>query len=101
MIHKQKIASIPIHLIGHSLGANIAGYAGKPLNASTGQITGLAPSGIYFDGLPKEIKLHKSDALFVDVIHIDSRSESEFGLETSEPIGHIDFYPNGGHKQLR
>jgi len=88
-----------IQLIGHSLGAHVAGYAGKHLNGSLGRITGLSPSGLYFDGLPKEVKLDKSDAQFVDTINTDSRSLSEFEFGTSESIGHVAFYPNGGHQQ--
>lgn len=66
------------------------------------------------------MKLHKSDALFVDVIHTNGRLLSKIGLGLPEPIGqiflnialcintrindlyyigHIDFYPNGGRTQ--
>jgi len=40
--------------------------------------------------MPKE-RLDKEDATFVDVIH------TETGIQgISEPIGHVDFYPNNG-----
>ena len=35
-----------------------------------------------------------TDADFVDVIHTDLK-----GLGIDQPIGHLDFYPNGGDVQ--
>ncbi|XP_043529865.1 inactive pancreatic lipase-related protein 1-like isoform X2 [Frieseomelitta varia] len=45
------------------------------------------------------MKLHKSDASFVDVIHTNGKLLSQIGLGLPEPIGHVDFYPNGGRSQ--
>lgn len=42
----------------------------------------------------------KIDADYVDVIHTDAKPfVSAGGLGLSEPCGHVDFYPNGGHTQ--
>ena len=52
------------------------------------------PPGKYFEGKPSDARLDSSDAQFVDVIHTDSDVN---GLE--QPLGHLDFYPNGGDDQ--
>ena len=39
------------------------------------------------------------DALFVDVIHSNGDSLLMGGLGSWEPMGHVDFYPNGGRVQ--
>lgn len=43
--------------------------------------------------------LSKSDADFVDVIHTNGRKTINMGLGLYEPMGHVDFYPNGGKTQ--
>ncbi|XP_005863552.1 PREDICTED: lipase member I [Myotis brandtii] len=82
------------HFIGMSLGAHISGFVGKIFQGQLGRITGLDPAGPKFSGKPSNDRLHYTDAKFVDVIHSDTN-----GLGILEPLGHIDFYPNGGEKQ--
>ncbi|KAJ8703606.1 hypothetical protein PYW07_017530 [Mythimna separata] len=80
------------HFVGHSLGAQAAGVAGSALTTGrVSRITGLDPALPLFSGLPLEQRLDTSDAHFVDVIHTDA---GIFGYK--EPIGHADFFPNGG-----
>lgn len=86
------------HIIGHSLGTHVAGYAGERIKG-LGRITGLDPAGPYFTGTPPEVHLDKSDANFVDVIHTDSSTILVKGLGTVDSIGHADFFPNGGDRQ--
>ncbi|XP_068112923.1 pancreatic lipase-related protein 2-like isoform X2 [Hyperolius riggenbachi] len=86
-----------IHLIGHSLGAHAAGEAGKR-KPGIGRITGLDPAQPYFQDTPPEVRLDPSDADFVDVIHTDSYHPAFVGLGISHPVGHFDFYPNGGNR---
>lgn len=86
------------HLIGHSLGAHIAGYCGSRL-PGLGRITALDPARPFFQNMPKSVRLDRDDALFVDAIHSDFTPENaiflimSFGMTT--PVGHLDFYPNG------
>ncbi|KAL3191823.1 hypothetical protein MRX96_059555 [Rhipicephalus microplus] len=89
-----------MHIIGHSLGAHVAGYAGA--NTTTlGRITGLDPAEPNFQKMPPEVRLDPSDAEFVDAIHTDSHPYlaklwSSEGMGMWDPVGHVDFYPNGG-----
>ncbi|CAL4070703.1 unnamed protein product [Meganyctiphanes norvegica] len=84
-----------VHIIGHSLGAHIAGYAGEKIT-DLGRITGLDPAGTGFNTMPDRVHLDPSDAMFVDVIHSNA---GYFALGTEEPMGHLDFFPNGGNNQ--
>ncbi|KAF9411979.1 hypothetical protein HW555_009393, partial [Spodoptera exigua] len=80
------------HLVGHSLGAHAAGVAGAALRAGrVARITGLDPALPLFAGLPAAQRLDPGDADFVDVIHTDA---GIFGYK--HPLGHADFFPNGG-----
>ncbi|XP_053960290.1 pancreatic triacylglycerol lipase [Anastrepha ludens] len=81
-----------IHLIGHSLGAHIMGYAGSYSKYRVGRITGLDPARPAFEGnTGPENHLDVTDAEFVDVIHTCAGI-----LGYKQPIGSVDFYPNGG-----
>ncbi|XP_023213257.1 pancreatic triacylglycerol lipase-like, partial [Centruroides sculpturatus] len=84
------------HLIGHSFGAHACGYAGKRLS-NIGRITGLDPAGAYFRNVSRKVRLDASDAMFVDVIHTNAAESIFKGFGTNEMIGHVDFFPNGGH----
>lgn len=86
------------HVIGHSLGSHIAGYAGERVK-NLGRITGLDPAGPYYENTPPEVRLDPTDAVFVDVIHSDGTANLLLGLGLMQPLGHVDFYPNGGKDQ--
>ncbi|KAG1667488.1 Inactive pancreatic lipase-related protein 1 [Nymphon striatum] len=86
------------HLIGHSLGAHASGYCGERLK-SLGRISGLDPAYPMFEGMDKRVTLDSTDANFVDVIHTDGHMTSVTGFGVNPPLGHMDFYPNGGQSQ--
>uniref|UniRef100_A0A182UI44 Lipase domain-containing protein n=1 Tax=Anopheles melas TaxID=34690 RepID=A0A182UI44_9DIPT len=93
-----------VHLLGHSLGSHLCGYAGyhlqKDFGLKLGRITGLDPAEPLFSDTDPLVRLDRSDAKFVDVIHSDgSEWVSKGGLGMYQPIGHVDFYPNGGYNQ--
>lgn len=80
------------HVIGYSLGAHVAGIAGQINAKKIARITGLDPATIMFPKDPNTRGLDRSDAQNVDVIHT-----SVLGFTT--PLGHADFYVNGGRTQ--
>lgn len=61
-----------MHILGHSLGSHVAGYAGERLKR-LGRITGLDPAGPYYEFMPPEVRLDPTDAIFVDAIHSDAK----------------------------
>lgn len=79
-----------IHVIGHSLGAHIAGNVGRYMGGSLGRITGLDPAApLYIRQSYDAIQI--TDASFVDIIHTNGEALGEIWAR-----GHIDFYPNYG-----
>jgi len=90
------------HVIGHSLGGQISGYAGEHLrmmNQPLARITGLDPAGPLYEGTDAELRLDPTDADFVDVIHSNADRLLIGGLGSFERQGEVDFYPNGGQWQ--
>lgn len=80
--------------LGHSLGAHICGYAGRHFYNLTDQfiprITGLDPARPCFNEGERLNGLQRGDAAFVDIIHSNAGI-----LGIKNPIGDVDFYPNG------
>ncbi|KAM4636062.1 pancreatic lipase-related protein 2-like [Discoglossus pictus] len=100
------------HVIGHSLGAQVAGEAGRRIK-ELGRITALDPAAPCFKCTDPVASLDRSDAKFVDIIHTASGDCSQDPLYCEKflnklfvdfnnplnlgiclPIGHKDFYPN-------
>ncbi|KAK7503999.1 hypothetical protein BaRGS_00004731 [Batillaria attramentaria] len=77
---RKAISARNVHIIGHSLGAHVAGEAGRQLQDTLGRISGLDPADPNFSFQPTEVRLDPS-----------------YG--TLQPMGHVDFYPNGGLDQ--
>lgn len=87
-----------IHLIGYSLGAHVAGFAGKYIYKLTtmriDRVTGLDVARPLFTFPIRRLcknRLCKTDAEFVDVIHTNI-----LGFGATFPIGQADFYVNKG-----
>jgi len=91
------------HMIGHSLGAQIMGYAGKEIQRlegkNLGRISGLDPAGPAFESYNNIVRVDVSDADFVDIMHTDAEALLDAGFGTRYSIGTVDFYPNGGQHQ--
>ena len=95
LVKNHGVDPADIHIIGHSLGAHTAGYAGSMVQG-LGRITGLDPAEPYFQGMPAHVRLDPTDAELVDVIHTDGKGIFFLGYGMSQTCGHIDFYPNNG-----
>lgn len=63
------------------------------------KISGLDPAGPLFESQDPRARLDSSDAMFVDVIHSNGENLILGGLGSWQPMGHVDFYPNGGRMQ--
>ncbi|WP_413200005.1 hypothetical protein [Nostoc piscinale] len=91
-LRSRGVAPSDVNLIGHSLGAHVAGFAGTAYRAATGssigQIVGLDPAGPNFEGAAVGDRLDPTDATRVTAIH------------TSETLGYdarlatLDLYIN-------
>lgn len=84
------------HLIGHSLGAHIAGFAGKQVQNRTGvnvgRITGLDPAGPLYRLTNEDDRLGRGDADLVVALHTDAGFNGY-----PDPLADIDFYANSGY----
>ncbi|KAK9890145.1 hypothetical protein WA026_008951 [Henosepilachna vigintioctopunctata] len=89
-----KISHKQFTLIGHSLGAHIAGAAGSVTEQKVDVIIGLDAALPFFSISDIDNRLDPSDADFVHAIH----TAGGF-LGFSTPIGHSDYFPNGGRTQ--
>jgi len=92
-----------IQLVGHSLGAHVVGFLAKEVTAlglgKLRRLTGLDPAFPFFELAGPDGRVDKSDADFVQIIHTNSGFLWEGCLSIKAPIGHVDFYPNGGDHQ--
>lgn len=85
-----------IHVIGHSLGAHIAGFAGKSVKNRGMEltwVTGLDPAAPLFYGLPPENRLSDTDGLCVETLHTTQ------GLGFPCALGKVSYFVNGGKLQ--
>ncbi|CAB0001816.1 unnamed protein product, partial [Nesidiocoris tenuis] len=81
-----------VHLVGHSLGAHIAAFAGKYLNSVNRPIfrlTGLEPSSPGFSNVGTAHRLARYDAKFTDCIFTTAKS-----LAVGNNPCQANYYPN-------
>lgn len=88
-----------LHLVGYSLGGQIAGLTGQLISKKFQQkiqyITALDPIGLIFTpDMDADKRLSADDAEYVEVVHTNTG-----GRGFSDVCGDVDYYPNGGDKQ--
>lgn len=84
-----------VTLVGFSLGAHVAGFAGKRVTRGRlPVIVGLDPAMPLFTINNPATRLASTDANYVESIHTDS---GRLGFD--EPLGQAAFYPNWGRGQ--
>lgn len=86
-----------LYCSGHSLGSHVCGHAGQ--RTKFGRITGMDPAGPLFENRDWACGLNPSCADVVDVMHTNGEPNIVMNLGTMKPLGHVDFYPNGGGDQ--
>merc|ERR1712136_604165 len=88
---------------GHSLGSHVCSYAAKytkkEFGFSIARVCGMDAAGPIFEKTTKDVRIDKSDATFVDLIHCNGGNEDSGFLGINAAVGHADFFPNGGHHQ--
>ena len=64
-------------------------------------VSGLDPASPIFRSqfIEPSRKLDTDDADFVDVIHTDGSPVWTDGFGLLKPLGHVDYFPNGGREQ--
>ncbi|XP_012276889.1 phospholipase A1 [Orussus abietinus] len=80
-----------VKIIGHSLGAHIAGLAARSLTGNLKEIVGLDPA---LPLITADIMINAKDGEHVQIIHTAGAPLAIF-----QPLGTSDFYPNGGKSQ--
>lgn len=92
---KYGMSMSTLYVIGHGMGAHVAGRAGKMMgNNKFNTIIGLDPASQLFHCDDPETRLSSEDASYVEVVHTNG---AFFGFR--RPIGTADFYVNGGIAQ--
>ncbi|XP_055677551.1 vitellogenin-1-like [Lutzomyia longipalpis] len=82
-----------MHIIGHGIGAHVAGSIGQYFIRETKmllpRITGLDPARPCLNRCEVPFKIQRGDAKFIDIIHTNPG-----GYGMADPIGDADFYVN-------
>ncbi|XP_017495031.1 PREDICTED: phospholipase A1-like [Rhagoletis zephyria] len=95
LVNEHGMSLNDTEVIGHSLGAQVAGYIGKYVGAGkVHAITGLDPALPLFSYNKPNKRLNEDDAYYVESIQTNGGK-----LGFLKPIGKGAFYPNGGKKQ--
>ncbi|XP_078038270.1 uncharacterized protein LOC144470691 [Augochlora pura] len=93
-LQSQGLDPSMLTVVGHSLGAHVAGLAARFAQSQVEHVVALDPALPNFVLAGPGERVSRGDANYVEVMHTDA---GFYGYV--EPIGDIDFYPNGGSQQ--
>lgn len=116
LVRWTRLQARDIHLVGHSLGAQLMGKAGRTMALERaglpGRLTGLDPAGPrFFEGPLRSAdpdlaaeRIDRWSASFVDIIHTNggfkpAAAKIPMELGAIQQLGHRDFYADGGRWQ--
>ncbi|XP_076666410.1 pancreatic triacylglycerol lipase-like [Andrena cerasifolii] len=91
--HGMKLSQLTV--AGHSLGAHIAGLSARFAKREVHYVVAMDPALPNFITATAGQRVSRDDAKYVQVIHTNA---GFLGFLSS--LGHVDFYPNGGLKQV-
>uniref|UniRef100_A0A6M2DX94 Putative pancreatic lipase-like enzyme n=1 Tax=Xenopsylla cheopis TaxID=163159 RepID=A0A6M2DX94_XENCH len=98
MVKNSLLKLNDLHMVGHSLGAHVVGIAGRHvtnnLNDKIHTVIGLDPALPLFSVNQPLERISTDSAHYVEIIHTNGGN-----LAFLSPLGHADFYPNGGFSQ--
>lgn len=97
LIDTYQLAPKDFYLVGHSLGAHVAGCAGAAVQRAKGSVTsivGLDPAGPLYLLSDRNVMIDETDA---DAVHVIHTNTNLLGIRSS--LGHADYFPNGGGVQ--
>uniref|UniRef100_A0A8C8HM22 triacylglycerol lipase n=1 Tax=Oncorhynchus tshawytscha TaxID=74940 RepID=A0A8C8HM22_ONCTS len=95
----EEATNIPLdnlHLIGYSLGAHVAGFAGSHASNKVGRITGKYNPG---QTLRESMLTTACPQMMLTLWTFFTRGSLGFSIGIQQPVGHVDIYPNGGSFQ--
>ncbi|KAG7205891.1 hypothetical protein KM043_007820 [Ampulex compressa] len=81
-------------MVGHSLGAHLAGLSAREVSGNVAEVVGLDPAKPHFEDAKPDARIDATDATHVQIIHTNVGL-----LGIKEAIGTSDFYPNSGRYQ--
>jgi len=93
-LNSHGVAYANVYLIGHSLGAHVAGHHGKATPQQIGTVVGLDPAGPLFSVDTPATRIHHTDAVNVQCIVTNGGT---LGLHAS--VCNTNFFPNWGRSQ--
>ncbi|XP_018324947.1 hepatic triacylglycerol lipase [Agrilus planipennis] len=96
LVSSQALDIKKVHIVGFSMGAHAAGFAGQRVYESLGtkitRITSLDGVGQYYKDVNDTERLSSDDADYVDVVHTS-------WVGRHDPYGTVDYYVNGKNFQ--
>ncbi|KAF7491404.1 Lipase member H-A [Sarcoptes scabiei] len=95
-----KVDALDFICAGFSLGSHVCGFTGQRLKFSQlGMILGMDPAGPGYNDVHPRSRLSYDDAKLVVTIHANAGDDVFEGFGSFEPMGHYNFFVNGGSEQ--